>query len=45
MASPEEQRKAARLVPWSRGIADFTRVMEAWQADGKLDGLEVAAQA
>lgn len=44
MASPEEQVKAARLVPWSRGIADFTRVIEAWQADGKLDGLEVAAQ-
>ncbi|KAI5358191.1 Putative FAD/NAD(P)-binding domain, FAD/NAD(P)-binding domain superfamily [Septoria linicola] len=45
LASMEEKMKSARLSPWSRGIGDFTRVIEEWQADGKLDGLEVVAQA
>lgn len=37
----EEQIKSARAAPWSKGILDYIRVIEAWRAEGKLQGLEV----
>lgn len=40
-----EQMKAARGSVWSKGIADFVDVIEAWQAEDKLAGLEVKSAA
>lgn len=37
----EDQMKAARLAPWGEGIASYVVQLEAWRADGKLDGVEL----
>lgn len=34
--------KKAKASIWQRGMVDFTRVMEKWRDDGKLEGLEVS---
>ena len=39
--SMEEQMKAARGSVWAKGVADFVDVIEAWEADDKLEGLDV----
>lgn len=39
--SPEEQKAAARKAPWGLGWPAFVKVIEAWESDGKLEGLEV----
>ncbi|KAJ7256802.1 hypothetical protein B0H12DRAFT_484144 [Mycena haematopus] len=39
----EEQLKAARGAPWGEGIVNFTEVLRAWQAEGKLRGLQIEA--
>jgi len=36
-----EMMKKARGASWSEGIVSFTRMLERWQADGKLEGVEV----
>ena len=37
----EVKMKAARMGIWGNGINDFIGVMEAWESDGKLEGLVV----
>ncbi|KAF7348279.1 Phenylacetone monooxygenase [Mycena sanguinolenta] len=37
----EGQIKAARGTPWGEGMASFTEVLRAWQAEGKLRGIQV----
>ncbi|XP_014550770.1 hypothetical protein COCVIDRAFT_114628 [Bipolaris victoriae FI3] len=37
----EAMMKRAKSVIWGRGIVDFTRMLERWREDGKLEGLEV----
>lgn len=39
--SPEEGLKAARGLNWGTGILDFIKTIEAWRADGELEGLDV----
>jgi cation diffusion facilitator CzcD-associated flavoprotein CzcO len=38
-----EQMKAARNAPWGEGIVTFTEVVRAWEAEGGLKGLDIAA--
>lgn len=40
-SSPEEMMKAARRSIWGEGIVSFMRVLERWEADGELRGLDV----
>ena len=37
----EERMKFAKSAIWGEGILSFTEVLEKWQAEGKLEGLEV----
>ncbi len=37
----EVKMKAARMGIWGEGIESFMRTLEAWEQDGKLEGLEV----
>ena len=39
--SQEEQMKGARLSPWGDGYLSFLEVLEAWRANGKMEGLEI----
>jgi cation diffusion facilitator CzcD-associated flavoprotein CzcO len=34
--------KKAKGAVWSKGLVDFTREIERWRSDGKLEGLEVS---
>ncbi|KXT05795.1 hypothetical protein AC578_1005 [Pseudocercospora eumusae] len=43
--SKEQQYLAARKSSWAKGIEDYVRVLEEWQADGKLEGLEILPKA
>jgi cation diffusion facilitator CzcD-associated flavoprotein CzcO len=36
--------KKAKAAIWQRGLVDFTRAMEDWRANGKLEGLEVGVE-
>ena len=39
---PMEQRmKAAKMAIWGEGILNFTEVLEKWQAEGRLEGLQI----
>ena len=38
---PEEQAKAARSGLWGHGIEDFVGRVEAWRAEGSMQGIEV----
>lgn len=38
---PGEALKAARGLNWGLGMLDFVKTIEAWRANGKLDGLDV----
>ena len=37
----EDRMKAARMGIWGEGIQSFKNVLETWEKDGKLEGLEV----
>ncbi|KAF7348271.1 Phenylacetone monooxygenase [Mycena sanguinolenta] len=39
----EGQIKAARGSPWGEGIVSFAEVLRAWQAEGKLRGIQIEA--
>jgi cation diffusion facilitator CzcD-associated flavoprotein CzcO len=39
--SVEDQMKSARLAPWGEGVASYVLQLEAWRANGKLDGIEL----
>jgi len=38
---PMEMMKKARSSPWSAGFNDYIRVLEKYQADGKIEGFQV----
>lgn len=37
--------KKGKAAIWQPGLVDFTRVLESWRSDGKLDGFEVSVEA
>lgn len=39
--SVEDQMKAARLATWGEGIASYVAQLEAWRAEGKMDGVDI----
>ncbi|KAF2745055.1 flavin-binding monooxygenase-like family protein [Sporormia fimetaria CBS 119925] len=39
--TPEQQLRMAKGSPWSSGIVDFTRMIEAWEAKGDLAELDI----
>jgi hypothetical protein len=38
---PEEQLILAKSGLWGRGIEDFLGHIEAWRADGRMQGIEI----
>lgn len=48
MPDPKDQiamMKKAKAAIWQGGIVDFSRVLEKWRSDGKLEGLTVTVEA
>ncbi|KAH7357427.1 hypothetical protein BKA66DRAFT_473248 [Pyrenochaeta sp. MPI-SDFR-AT-0127] len=48
MPPPEDQMamlKKAKAAIWSKGLVDFTREIERWRSDGKLEGVEITIEA
>lgn len=41
-AAPEEQLKMARGGLWGHGIEDFLKHVEAWRAEGKMEGIDIS---
>lgn len=37
--SPEEQRRRRRSTPYSKGLPVFRHVLDAWKADGNMEGI------
>jgi hypothetical protein len=42
MGDPSAMMKSARAVPWSSGMVSYIREIEAWQNEGKLDGITIS---
>ncbi|KAJ7199978.1 hypothetical protein GGX14DRAFT_660989 [Mycena pura] len=41
-ADPQARIKGARLAPWGEGIGSFEKVLNAWQENSQLEGLEIS---
>ena len=37
----EERMKYAKMAIWGEGISKFAEVLEKWQDEGKLEGLQI----
>lgn len=43
ISKPADQLKAAKGALWGLGIGDYVRTIEDWEANGRLEGLEVTS--